>query len=189
MSIPTTSRSTRALSPLFSILIFMFAYVGQVSAQAPEGISYQAIARGTDGLPLAETDVTVEFRIRSGSVNGSVEYAERHTVETNKFGLFTLSIGKGTILSGSFGGITWATGDKFLQVDINGTLSGTTQMLSVPYALYAAKTKESQTLSVTGNKLSITDGNEVTLPSGTGGGVSNLSELNDVNVTDRKSVV
>jgi hypothetical protein len=148
-------------------------------AQAPQAISYQAIARDNNGIPLAETDVTVIFNIRAGSPSGVTEYREQHQTETNKFGLFILNIGQGSPLSGSFVNIDWSAGDKYLQTEINGTLNGTTQLLSVPYAFFAQKAPDQQNLSINGTTLSISGGNAVQLPAGSG--ATTLDGLNDVN--------
>lgn len=148
-------------------------------AQAPQAINYQAVARDNQGKPIPSKPVAIQISILDGSVNGNTVYAETHQKTTNQFGLFTLAIGQGSVQSGSFGAIDWAGGDKFLKVNIDNTLQGTTQLLSVPYALYAAKAKEGQTLSVNGNQLSISEGNTVTLPASGGGGT--LNDLSDVN--------
>ncbi len=115
-------------------------------AQAPpEGINYQAVARTSAGKILAKVHLKVQFFIRDSTVNGPVIFKEQHTDSTNRYGLFTLKIGMGTIISGSlpFSQINWSVGDKFLEVKIdtvggsNYVSIGTTQMMSVPYALYA----------------------------------------------------
>lgn len=133
--------------------------------------------------------VQVEFSILEGSVSGTTVYKENHSIQTNAFGLFTLGIGAGTPQTGTFAGINWASGLKFLKVNINNTLQGVTQLLSVPYALYAERTNiqpgqginitgntinamdnsatnEIQTLSLSGSQLSLSNnGGSVTLPS------------------------
>jgi hypothetical protein len=118
---------------LFSIVLF---------AQAPQGISYQAVARKANGEPITGTSVNVQFRILNGGAFGTEVYRESHTTTTNGFGLFTLKIGGGSALSGTFATINWANGAKFLEVTVQssfGTVTGgATEMLSVPFALYAA---------------------------------------------------
>jgi hypothetical protein len=98
-------------------------------------------------------------------VNGTVLYSETQQTTTNSYGLFTLAIGKGTPVTGTFAGINWASGtDKFLKVEIapaggvSYQLQGTTQLLSVPYALYAEKTR----LLAGNNTINITNGNTIT---------------------------
>ena len=87
--------------------------------------------------------IGVELSVLDGGPTGTVVYTETFTDTTNAFGLFSMQVGGGTVVSGSFAGINWAAGNKYLQtsIDLSGgtsySLSGTTQLLSVPYALYA----------------------------------------------------
>lgn len=118
-------------------------------AQAPKGINYQGVARDSEGNPLASKSIGVRISILKTSATGEVEYSETHKPTTNQFGLFTLIIGQGTKGTGDFGFISWAVGTKWLQVEVdpNGgsayTLTGTQQLMSVPYALYAEYTGSS----------------------------------------------
>lgn len=119
-------------------LLTVALYAQLCFAQAPQGFSYQAIARDNNGNPKANTSVSVKFSILNGSAQGTAIYAETHQTQTNNFGIFTLTIGQGRTITGTFAGIDWA-GPKYLKVEIDGLLSNTTQLLSVPYALYAEK--------------------------------------------------
>ena len=100
--------------------------------------------RDAGGIVVANKVVGFRLSILSGSSTGTPQYTEMHSATTNAFGLVTLNIGLGTPTVGTMSAVTWATGSKFLrvEVDINGgstfTALGTTQFLSVPYALYAA---------------------------------------------------
>jgi len=135
-----------------------------VLGQTPQALSYQAVARNSTGQIIPSQPVGIRFSVIEGSVNGNVIYQETHSTTTNNFGLFTLSIGGGTPGTGSFNAIDWSTGSKFLKVEIapqggtNYTIQGTTQFLSVPYALYSEKTK----LLAGNNTISITNGNTIT---------------------------
>ena len=136
-----------------------------MNAQAPQGLNYQAVARTADGVIIPTQNIGVRFSILDGSVSGTVVYSETHTVVTNSYGLFTLAIGKGTPVTSTFPAINWASGtDKFLKVEIapaggsNYQLQGTTQLLSVPYALYSEKTR----LLAGNNTINITNGNTIT---------------------------
>ncbi|PKP50963.1 MAG: hypothetical protein CVT95_02010 [Bacteroidetes bacterium HGW-Bacteroidetes-12] len=127
-------------------LILLSAYLlvsSLIFAQnVPEKINYQAVARDLSGNPLINQALGVEFEIRQGSGSGSVVYAETHTgITTNQFGLFTAEIGGGTPSAGPFSAISWGANLHYLVVIVNGNLMGSSQLLSVPYALYA---KESQ---------------------------------------------
>ncbi|NEN25086.1 hypothetical protein G3O08_16420 [Cryomorpha ignava] len=117
--------------------------VSVLVAQAPQLINYQAIARNSNtGVELSDQGVFVSLKILNGGPNGSITYQEDHTnIETNRFGLFFLSIGGGIPVSGTFANINWSNGDYWLQIDIdagNGleTMSSM-QFVSVPYALHA----------------------------------------------------
>ncbi len=110
-------------------------------AQAPQQMNYQAIVRDAGGHPLPANDtVTVRFIIHNGSPSGGVAYQETTSCITNQFGLITHAIGSG----GNLATVGWGSGSMYLQVEIdpaggnNFTDMGTTQLLSVPYALYAA---------------------------------------------------
>lgn len=122
-------------------LIFFSFLVQLISAQTPNGLNYQAAIRDAQGNPLVNQVVSIRFSILNSSPTGSVAYAENHNnVSTNGFGLVNLVIGQGVVAQGSFTAIDWANGHKFLKVEVDNMLLGTTQLLSVPYALYAEKT-------------------------------------------------
>lgn len=124
----------------FLFLAFLFCF-SLLQAQAPQGINYQAIARDGDGNLLAETAITVKFDILAGSTDGPPVYSETHDVTTSSLGLFTAVIGQGAVVSGVFEDIAWAADSYFLQVSIDETIIGTSQFLSVPYALSTAARK------------------------------------------------
>ena len=147
-------------------------------AQSPQSFNYQAVALSSNGDPLSAQAIGVRVTILSGSANGTTEYQESHSVNTNDFGLFSLMIGGGQNLSGSFTTISWGTQSKFLkiEIDINGGSSyqtiGTVQLLSVPYALYAESsagdadadpTNEIQDISLFESELSISQGSTIDL--------------------------
>jgi BclB C-terminal domain-containing protein len=122
------------------VLAILFS-VSAIQAQAPAQFNYQAVARDAAGNPLtAGTHVSVRFQIHDGSQAGSVVYTEITTAITNQFGLITYAIGS----NGNLSGISWGTGAMYLQVEIDPTGGsnfsdmGTTQLLSVPYALFSA---------------------------------------------------
>jgi hypothetical protein len=116
------------------------------SANIPGAISYQAVARNAQGAPLADTNLQVLFTLRTDSLMGAAEYTETHTLTSNSLGLFTTAFGLGSPVSGTFGGINWTAGNKYLNVQIDtgsGFVDmGTQQLLSTPYSLYSAKAGE-----------------------------------------------
>jgi len=112
-------------------------------AQAPQKMSYQAVLRNANNTLVSNTPVAMRVSVLQGSASGTAVYVERHTLTTNINGLATFEIGSGTIISGSFATINWASGQYFVKTETdpaggtNYTISGTSQLLSVPYALYA----------------------------------------------------
>ena len=138
------------------------------SAQAPKKFNYQAVARDNTGAEIKNQSISVRMSIRSGSTSGVNEYVETFSVTTNEFGLFAVEVGGGTPVLGSMSNIDWGNKSHFLAVEVdfsggsNYQLMSITQLLSVPYALYAEKsggandgdtnsTNEIQVLSKTGN--------------------------------------
>lgn len=117
------------------------------SAQSPEQISYQAVIRDNNSDLVTNSDVSIRILIRQGSITGTTAYQEEHNTTTNTNGLVSLIIGKGTPISGDFNDILWSQDSHFIetQVDIEGGTNfdviGTSQLLSVPYALHS-KTAE-----------------------------------------------
>jgi len=156
------------------LLSFYLIAAFNLSAQVPNAFSYQGVARNNTGQPLANQAISIRASILNTSATGTIVYEETHTATTNSFGLFTLSIGSGNAITGTFVAIDWSINTKFLKIEMdatggnNYTLAGTTQLLSVPYAQFAKNTTP-QTISVTGNNLSISGGNTVALPVGGGG--------------------
>lgn len=114
-------------------------------AQAPQGMSFQAVARDGQGNALSEKTVAIKVEVLQGSTSGTVVYGETHRSATAKNGVVNLLIGQGTATDGTFAGIDWSLSPYFLRIsmDTNGGTSykevATQQMLSVPYALYAEK--------------------------------------------------
>ena len=106
-------------------------------AQAPQGISYQAVLRNGSGAIEANTSVTLGLAILQGSATGTVVYNENHAVTSNGFGLVNVTLGGGTVVSGTFSNINWSTGAYWVRTTFGGTELGTSKLQSVPYALYA----------------------------------------------------
>jgi hypothetical protein len=133
-------KSTRPLILTLShLLIVTFAF-----AQAPQKMSYQAVIRdGANALVQSQT-VGMQISILQGSITGTAVYVETHSAVTNANGLVSIEIGGGAVTSGSFATIDWANGPFFVKTETdpaggtNYTITGTSQLLSVPYAMYAA---------------------------------------------------
>ena len=133
------------------ITAFVFLLSGQSArAQIPSKFNYQAIVRGNAGIVIANKPLGMRFSIRDGSATGTVQYSETQLTTTNTFGLVNLQVGAGTVTTGSFAAITWAAGNKFLQVEIDTTGSAsyvslaTVELIAVPYALQAQQAAQSQ---------------------------------------------
>lgn len=112
--------------------------------QAPQLINYQGVARDNSGLELPNQNISLRLSILSGSSSGLVVYSETHTVTTNSFGLFDIHIGGGSLVSGTFSTIDWGGDLHFFKTELdpaggsNYSVMGTTQFVSVPYALNAS---------------------------------------------------
>ena len=113
-------------------------------AQTPQKFSYQAVIRNSSSELIANQKVGIRISILQTSASGVVTYSERHEPTTNSNGLVSIEIGGGTVSSGDFSKIDWAKGPYYVrtETDLKGgtdyTISGETQLLSVPYALFAA---------------------------------------------------
>jgi len=122
-----------------------------IFAQTPEQMSYQAVIRDSADELVTNTQVGMQISILQGTANGSAVYVETQTPTTNINGLVSVEIGTGTIVSGDFSTIDWANGPYFIKTETdpsggaNYTITGTSELLSVPYALHAktAETAES----------------------------------------------
>jgi hypothetical protein len=122
------------------IFVLIAVFATSVMAQAPQKINYQAIVRTASGATVAGgTTVSLRFEIHNLSPTGSVVYQETSSAITNQFGLITYAIGSG----GNLATVNWGNGAKYLDVAIdpaggnNFTDMGSSELLSVPYALYS----------------------------------------------------
>lgn len=140
------------------IVLFCLLAVSAIKAQAPQYLNYQGIARDAGGT-IITTAIGVKFEILQGSASGTVVYDETNTITPSSAGIFTTAIGSGAPGVGTFSLITWANGPYYIRVNIDpagGTsysTVGTSQLLSVPYALYAEKAGNTQTVSITGSNV------------------------------------
>lgn len=161
---------------LYTLLFFLFTT--GLYAQAPQAFKYQAVARDNSGQVIANQSIGFRISILQNSPTGTAVYAEAHNIASNNLGLVNLDIGAGTGIAGMFSNIIWGSGTYYIKVEMdaaggtNYLLMGTSQLLSVPYALNALTAtnvlndNDAQNLSLSGNNLSISNGNSVTLPGG-----------------------
>jgi hypothetical protein len=125
------------------IYLLLLLVTGAVMAQIPQGFSYQAVALNASGQAVASAPVKIRLSILDNSATGTAVYTETHNPTTNNVGLFNLTIGQGTPVTGTFAGINWAQNSKFLKVEIdvangnNYVTVGSSQLLAVPYAMFA----------------------------------------------------
>ena len=134
------------MKKLLLIALLSLSLAVAVKAQAPQQFNYQGAARNANGTPIANKNISLRISILDASATGTIQYSEVRNVITNTLGLYAVAIGAtgANSVSGTIAGVTWASGLKFIKVEIdpdNGTnfnLAGTAQLLSVPYALYAA---------------------------------------------------
>ena len=127
-------------------LLFIFSLL-TLSLWAQDGINYQGAATDANGDELTNQNITLRASVLSTSANGNLEWEETHSATTDQFGLFNVVIGQGTNTSNgstsNFDNMDWGSGNHFLKIEMDATggtnyaMIGTTQMMSVPYALYA----------------------------------------------------
>ena len=151
-------------------------------AQVSEGFSYQSVVRDASGNLLNNQLIGLRMTLLANSALGTADYVETHQVATNGYGVVSISVGSGTVVSGVFNNVDWINNTYFLktELDISGgtnyVFMGISQILAVPYALHAqtassvlgdndtSATNEIQQLSIVGNQLVLDNGgNSVTL--------------------------
>jgi hypothetical protein len=162
----------KKIALLFAYLFFVV--ISLPAQEVPQAFKYQGIAR--DGENVVTGNVGLQLTIYRGSPTGPIAYKEWHFTTTNDGGVFSVEVGKGIPYQGDFTQIEWGSYDFFLEAGIDSdggndfVVMGTSQILSVPYALFAEKARYvenggvAQELYLDGTKLGITDGNEIELP-------------------------
>jgi hypothetical protein len=144
-----------------------------ILAQSPDKMSYQAVVRNNTDQLVTNTQVGMQISILQGSADGTLVYSETQTPTTNASGLISIEIGGGT----GWDAIDWSGGTFFIKIETDPaggtdyTITGTSQLLSVPYALYANNVEndavedadadpanELQTISVNGDQITLSDG-------------------------------
>ncbi len=149
---------------LLSACLLLSVYA--LRAQAPSSLNYQGVARSTAGTPLVSQPIGMRLTVHDGSPSGTTVYQETQSATTNAYGLYNVSVGTGTPVSGTFAGINWASGNKYLEVELDATGGtsyssvGASKLNSVPYALYSNTAGSANTAtSLTGT---VTMGGDVT---------------------------
>ena len=139
----TQSHEKRFLLIVSIIICCLYSF-----AQVPQAFNYQAVARDNNGNELINQKVSFRISLLQSSATGAEIYSETHIDSTNQFGLVNLEIGNGIVVTGVFSTIDRSTGSYILKVEMDETGGtsyqemGTTQLLAVPYALYAKEAEE-----------------------------------------------
>jgi len=193
------------LKLLIHFFILHFFVVSSM-AQVPNGFNYQGIARDVAGNELANTNINIKLSIIAENMEGVIEWQETHIITTNDFGVYSLTVGNG-INTGEgsipmFVNVPWSESDHFMKVEINfgtGYLDmGTTQLLSVPYALVsenvinnddddADPSNELQIISISNDTIYLSNGGFVKIPTNFSGSYDDLTDIPaniDINYTD-----
>ena len=127
------------MKKLYTLLAFVITIT--TFAQAPQGFNYQATVRNSSGALIVNQNVNFKFNIMLNSQTSVPVFTETHYIPTDDVGQVNLIIGQGTATTGTFSAINWGTGNYYLGIELNTgsgyVAMGTTQLLSVPYALYA----------------------------------------------------
>ena len=126
---------------LYTVLTLLFLSLS-IYAQSPEKMSYQAVVRDANNTLLANKTIGMQISIIQSTITGKAVYTETHSVETNSNGLISYEIGSGST-SDDFSAIDWSAGPYFIKTETDPTggtsytINGTSQLMSVPFALYA----------------------------------------------------
>jgi hypothetical protein len=158
----------------------------RAGAQSPDKMSYQAVIRNSDNALLTSTVVGMQISILMGTADGTAVYVETQTPTTNANGLVSLEIGTGTTTD-DFSAISWTDGPYFIKTETDPTggasytIAGTSQLLSVPYALHA-KTAESITGTIIESDPVYTGSQAADI---TATDITNLSNLSGINTGDQ----
>ena len=127
------------MKKLYTLLALVITLI--TFAQAPQGFNYQATVRNSSGALIVNQIVLVKFNVYQNAATGTLVYSENQTANTDDLGHINLVVGQGTATTGSFSTINWGSGSYYLGIELNTgsgyVAMGTTQLMSVPYALHA----------------------------------------------------
>jgi hypothetical protein len=165
------------MKKLFTLIAAILISIN-LFAQAPQKMSYQAVIRNESNVLVTNAPVKMKISILQGSTTGTVVYSEEHNPTTNANGLVSIEIGGGTNKAGTFSTIDWGNGTYFLKTETdpangnNLSIVGTSQLLSVPYALESNNAKNAENAisagdgvkSVFGDTLTLNNGDKYVIP-------------------------
>lgn len=149
---------------LLPILLFI-VQCSLLIAQSPQAINYQAVARDKAGKILADSTVNLRISVLKGAMDAAAVYTETQSLTTNKLGVINIKIGNGVAVTGKFADIKWGSDKYFLkmEMDIDNSgyiVTGVSQLLSVPYSLYANEAGSLNLTDSTGKKWQIKIGKD-----------------------------
>ncbi len=182
------------MKKLFTSIFLLFIGLA-VFAQTPTSFNYQAVLRDASGGILANQQVEIGVTLLQGSVTGTEVFTETHSVSTNNFGLANLQIG--SINTAGMETVDWSAGSYFIQISVDGTIMGTSQLLSVPFALHAKTVEndkvedadadpgnELQVLSISNDTIYLSNGGKVKLPAETDPAFTNWDKSSGISITE-----
>ncbi len=178
------------------VVLFVFLLLSfSTFAQTPTTFNYQAVLRDASGGVLANQQVEIGVTLLQGSVTGTEVFTETHSVSTNNFGLANLQIG--SVNTTGMENIDWSAGPYFIQISVDGTIMGTSQLLSVPFALHAKTVEndkvddadadpgnELQILSISNDTIYLSNGGKVKLPPETDPAFTNWDKSTGISITE-----
>ncbi len=164
-------------------------------AQTPQSFNYQAVLRDASGNILANQNIDIQVDILQGSASGSAIFSENHSTTTNNFGLVNLTVG--SISSTDLSNIDWTDGPFFIQISVDGTIMGTSQLLSVPFAIHAITVEndavedddadpenEIQVLSINADTIFLSSGGFAILPPETDPAFTNWDKSSGITISE-----
>jgi uncharacterized protein (TIGR02145 family) len=179
------------------ILIFTCLFIfpaAFIAAQVAQTFDYLAVVRDSTGAALSNHVVSTRVSIIYGSIDGLIVYEETDTVTSNQLGFIELSVGSGTPVTGSFNDIQWEYSPLFLKIemDINGGIDyadvGTSQLVSVPYALHTGGLTVSDSLGQEYTLEVDTTGDLSTLEHSSCGGLTSITDPRDGQIYEVVSI-
>jgi hypothetical protein len=138
------------MKKLLFVLVAFATFSISTFCQSPGGFNYQAVVRNASNAIVSNQAVGLRMTLQQGTIGGATVYSETFAVITNTNGLVNVQIGSGSVLSGTFTTIDWANGPYFIETAVDATgganyvVMGTSQLMSVPYALYAKTSGSTQ---------------------------------------------
>ncbi|MBN1597445.1 MAG: hypothetical protein JW894_04080 [Bacteroidales bacterium] len=158
-----------------NLIVIALMLTAILFGQAPGKFKYQAVLRDVSGEILAVENVNIQISILQGSETGTQVFSETHSTTTNAYGMVNLGIG--SINTTGLESIDWASGPYYISINVDGYEMGTSQLLSVPYALYAGNSSSGSCVwNKVGDNINYMDGN-VSIKTGTTAGALNVGGI------------